>query len=173
MLVVAKLVALTAIWQLLWGDYSAATLVSGLLVATAITILLPLPPVPVQGKLHPISLLRLLAHVGWYLLVSSLQVAWLAIKPGPPPPTGVLSAQLSIRSDLVLVLAAHIVSLIPGSIALEIDQVRRVIFFHVIDAGTPRAVEASCRQIKTVERLLVAALERDTEWSAAPKKEHI
>ena len=50
---------LTLVWMLLWGNVSAANVLSGLAVALVITQLLPLPAVPIEGKLHPVSLLRL------------------------------------------------------------------------------------------------------------------
>lgn len=171
MLRVTVLVALTAVWLLLWGGYSAANTASGLLVAVVITTVLPLPPVPVQGRVHPLSLLRLVVQVSWYLLESSVQVAWLAVRPGPLPSTAVLRAPLAIKSDLVLVLAVNIVCMLPGSIVLEIDQVRRVIYCHVIDAGSARAVERFHRQVAEVQRLLVAAFERDVDWRPAPAEE--
>lgn len=49
---------LVLVWQLLWGDVSAANVLSGLVVALVITVLLPLPPVPIEGRLHPLSLDR-------------------------------------------------------------------------------------------------------------------
>ena len=55
--------------------------------AVVVTVLLPLPVVPVEGRVHPLSLLRLMVVVAYQLVLSSLQVAWLAIKPGPPPLT--------------------------------------------------------------------------------------
>jgi multicomponent Na+:H+ antiporter subunit E len=161
---IAVLIALTAVWALLWGAYSVATALSGWAVAMAITSLLPMPPVPVQGRVHPLSALRLVIRVAWYLVESSVQVAWLAVKPGPPPLSAVLRAQLSIKSDVVLVFAVNIVSLIPGSIVLEIDQVRRVFYCHVIDAGSARSVARFYRQVGEVERLLLAAFERDADW---------
>ena len=78
---------LVLVWILLWGDVSAANVCRGLAIALVITLLLPLPPVPVEGRVHPISLLRLIVQVAWYLVLSSTQVAWLAIRPGPPPLT--------------------------------------------------------------------------------------
>lgn len=158
------LVWLTLVWILLWGVVSVANILSGLAIALLITLLLPLPPVPVQGKLHPISLLHLTIRVGWYLVVSSTQVAWLAIRPGPPPLNAVLRAHLNIKSDLVLALAVNIINLIPGSIVLEIDQVRRLIYAHVIDVGSQRSVNQFYHQVNVVERLLVKAFERDGEW---------
>ena len=41
---------LMLVWILLWGTFSAANVVSGLAVALVITVLLPLPAVPVEGR---------------------------------------------------------------------------------------------------------------------------
>ena len=155
---------LMLVWILLWGTVSAANIVSGLAIALVITVLLPLPPVPVEGRVHPLSLLRLIATVAYYLLLSSVQVAWLAIKPGPPPLTAVLRAHLAVKSDLVLALAVNIINLTPGSVVLEIDQARRMIYVHVIDVGSDRTVKRFYRQVSEMERLLVATFERDADW---------
>ena len=161
---------LMLVWVLLWGKVSAANIVGGLVIALVITVLLPLPPVPVEGRVHPLSLLRLLMVVGYQLVLSSLQVAWLAIRPGPPPRTAVLRARLAIKSDLVLALAVNIITLIPGSIVLEIDQERRLLYVHVIDVGNDKAVDRFYRQVAQIERLLVAAFERDRLAASAEKE---
>lgn len=164
---------LTLVWILLWGTFSAANVIGGLVVALVITLLLPLPRVPVEGKVRPLALLRLIFYVAGKLFVSSFQVAWLAIKPGPPPATAVLRAHLAIKSDLVLALAVGVLTLIPGSVVLEIDQKRRLIYLHVLDVGSEKAVESFYRQVKTVERLMVAAFERDTDWQPSAEKEDV
>jgi multicomponent Na+:H+ antiporter subunit E len=156
---------------LLWGTISAANLLSGLAVALGITLLLPLPPVPVEGRLRPLSALRLLATVAYWLVVSSVQVAALAIKPGKPPLTAVLRAHVNVRSDLVLALAVNIMNLTPGNIVLEIDQSRRILYVHVLDVGSDRTVNRFYRQVDTLQKLLVAAFERDSDWKASPEKE--
>ena len=142
-----------------------------LVVALVITVLLPLPQVPIEGRLHPISFLRLVVAVAYYLVLSSVQVAWLAIKPGPPPMTAVLRAHLAIKSDLVLALAVNVINLIPGSIVLEIDQTRRMIYVHVIDVGSERSVNRFYRQIAQVERLMVASFEREADWRPSAERE--
>lgn len=162
---------LVLVWILLWGTLSAANILSGLAVALLITVLLPLPVVPVEGRVHPLALLRLLVVVAYELVLSSLQVAWLAIRPGPPPRSAVLRARLAIKSDLVLALAVNIITLIPGSMVLEIDQERRLIYVHVIDVGSDRAVTRFYRQIEQMERLLVATFERDADWKPSVTKE--
>jgi multicomponent Na+:H+ antiporter subunit E len=161
---------LTLVWILLWGTVSAANIISGLVIALVITLLLPLPVVPIEGRVHPISLIRLIGLVAWYLVLSSLQLAWLAVKPGPPPLSAVLRAHMAIKSDLVLALAVNIINLTPGTIVLEIDQVRRMIYVHVIDVGSDRAVTRFYRQIGQIERLLVASFEREGHWRRADRE---
>jgi multicomponent Na+:H+ antiporter subunit E len=168
---VAVICWLTLVWVLLWGTFSAANILSGLAIALLITWLLPLPAVPVEGRVHPLSLLRLLLTVAYFLVLSSVQVAVLAVRPGPPPMSAVLRAHLSVKSDLVLALAVNIFNLIPGSIVLEIDQTRRMLYMHVLDIGSDRAVDQFNRQVVVVERLLVRSFERDEDWRPTVNQE--
>ncbi|HEY7054819.1 MAG TPA: Na+/H+ antiporter subunit E [Mycobacterium sp.] len=158
---------LTLTWVLLWGKASAANILSGLAVAALITLLLPLPVVPVQGRLHPLSLAALFAVMVWSLLVSSVQVAWLAIRPGPAPRTAVLRARFAVKSDLVLALAVNAINLTPGTIALSIDRDERLVYVHVLDAGSPRMVNQFYRHVARLERMLIAAFERESDWVPA------
>ncbi|MGE2689268.1 Na+/H+ antiporter subunit E [Mycolicibacterium pulveris] len=168
---VSVLGGLILVWMLLWGSISAANFLGGLVVALVITLLLPLPVVPVEGKLHPLSLLRLVIQMVYWLVRSSIQVAWLAVRPGPPPISAVLRAQFALKSDLVLAMAVNLINLTPGTIALEVDQARRVVYVHVLNAHTERSVREFHDQMAALERLLKAALERDEDWRPAADKE--
>lgn len=175
----ARLIALQAwvlcwlilVWILLWGTFSAANVISGLVVALVITLLLPLPAVPVEGRVHLLSLIRLILTVAYYLVLSSTQMAWLAIRPGPPPLSAVLRAHVAVKSELVLALAANIFNLIPGSIVLEIDLNRRMLYAHIIDVGSDRAVQRFYHQVDIIQRLLVDSFERDADWQPATERE--
>jgi len=162
---------LVLVWVLLWGNISAANVLSGLAVALVITVLLPLPAVPVEGRFHPLSVLRLVLTVAYWLVVSSVQVAALALKPGPPPLTAVLRAHLDIKSDLVLALAVNIMNLTPGNIVLEIDQTRRMIYVHVLDVGSERTVNRFYHQVDKLQKMLVASFERNEDWTPSVDKE--
>jgi multicomponent Na+:H+ antiporter subunit E len=161
---VAAVAGLVAVWLLLWGTLSAANVISGLAVALFITFLLPLPRVPVQGKPHPLTILRLVLNVNWWLVRSSVQVAWLTLRPGPPPRAAVLRARLDLKSDLVLALGVSVLNLTPGTLVLEIDQARRLVYVHVLGVDSPGSVDAFHKQVTDLERLLVAAFERDADW---------
>ena len=150
---------LMLVWVLLWGNVSAANILGGLAIAVLITVLLPLPVVPVEGRLHPASFAKLLIVVGWYLVLSSLQVAWLAIKPGPPPLSAVLRVSFAVKSDLVLALGVNAINLTPGTMVLEIDRDRRLLYVHVLDVGPPRAINRFYHEVAQLQRLLIAAFE--------------
>ena len=78
---------------------------------------------------------------------------------------------MTVKSDLVLALAVNIYNLIPGSIVLEIDQVRRLLYAHVINVGSDKAVKQFYHQVAVVDRLLIAAFERDSEGRPASQEE--
>lgn len=155
---------LTAVWILLWGNLSVANVLGGLAVGATIMLLLPLPRVPVEGRVRPLSVLKLAGLGVYYAAQSSAQVAWLAVRPGPPPLTGVLRCRLSIKSDLVLTLCIDLLNLIPGTMVLEVDQSRRMVYVHVLDVSTDRAVEQFYRTVRQLERLFIEAFERDSDW---------
>ena len=155
---------LVAVWLLLWGTLSAANVISGIAVALFITVLLPLPTVPVLGKPRPFSILRLVISVNWWLVRSSAQIAWLTLRPGPPPQAAVLRATLNLKSDLLLALGVNILNLTPGTLVVEIDQQRRQLYVHVLGVDSPGAVDHFHKQVADLEKLLVAAFERDSDW---------
>ncbi|MDG3016274.1 Na+/H+ antiporter subunit E [Speluncibacter jeojiensis] len=155
---------LTFVWVLLWGDFTIANVVGGLIVGFLIMLLLPLPQVPVEGRLHPLSALRLAGRIAVDLVVSSVQLAWLAIRPGPPPLSAMYRTQVAVKSDVVLSLLVNAINLIPGTLVLEIDRVRRLLYIHVLDVGTPQAVGRFRHQTHRLERLFIRAFERDDDW---------
>ena len=151
-------------WLLLWGNVSAANILSGLGVALLITLLLPLPMVPVEGRLHPLSLARLVGVMGWFLVLSSVQMAWMAIKPGPPPRSAVLRIDFGVKSDLVMALGANAINLTPGTMVLEIDRDNRVLYVHVLGVESSSTVNRFYHETAVLEHLLHRAFERQTDW---------
>lgn len=153
---------LTAVWVLLWGQISVANVLGGLVVGLVIMVALALPRVPVRGRLRVLPLIQLVAVSIYYALESSLQLAWFAVRPAPPPISGVLRVRFRFTSDLVLVLCANLLNSIPGTVVLEIDRERRVVYVHVIDIGSKEAVDKFNRTNRQLERLLIAAFEHPT-----------
>ncbi|WP_442941895.1 Na+/H+ antiporter subunit E [Nocardia sp. NBC_00416] len=157
---VGVLIWLAVVWVALWGRISIANVLAGLAVGAAIMVTLPLPRIPVSGQLRLLPLVKLVGVSIYYALESSLQVAWFALRPGPPPVSGVLRVRFAFRSDLVLVLCTNLLNLIPGTMVLEIDRQQCVVYVHVIDISSEKAVAKFYKTIRVVEGLLIATFER-------------
>ncbi|NLG54071.1 MAG: Na+/H+ antiporter subunit E [Rhodococcus sp.] len=159
---------LTLLWVALWGTFTPGNIAAGLVVALAIMVLLPLPHVPVEGRVHILSLLKLLAVVVMYTAQSSFQVSWLAVRPSPPPITGVLRHKFRIKSDLVLTLCVDVMNNIPGTMVIELDQSQRVAYIHVLDVGSDKAIAQFYHTANRLESLFIDAFERDADWKPSP-----
>ena len=148
---------LVLVWNLLWGTWSWANVMSGIVVALVVTLLLPLPPITVGLRLRPVSLL---VFAGWFLVdlvISSAQVAWLALRPGSAPRSAIISVQLRTDSDLLLTVLAQTLSLIPGSIVIDLDREHQAIGLHVLGVRTEQDVEAQRRRVLAQEDRVVRA----------------
>ncbi len=167
---IGVLVWLAVVYTALWGEVTVANVLAGLAIGALIMYALPLPRVPIHGRVHPLSLLELTAVSVYYALESSLQIAWFAVRPSGPPVSGVLRVRLEIRSDLVLVLCADLLNLIPGTMVLELDRQTHTVWVHVLDVGSEAAVDKFYRTTRRLERLLIHSFERPAEWheSAGP-----
>ncbi|WP_235681182.1 Na+/H+ antiporter subunit E [Tomitella gaofuii] len=155
---------LTFVWVLLWGEVTAANVLGGLAVSLAILILAPLPQLPVEGRLHPLSAILLVLRVAFDLVVSSVEVAWLSVRPGPPPMTAILRTHVSVRSDLVLGLLVDAINVVPGTIVLEVDRRARVLYIHVLDAHSAAKVDRFYASVARLERMFIRAFEREGDW---------
>lgn len=161
---------MTFVWVLLWGNLSVANVLGGAAVAVLVSLVLPLPRVAVEGRVHLGSAAYLAVVIFVESIRSTIAVAWLAIRPAAPPVTGVLRCRLTIKSDLVLTLWTDIMNNIPGTMVLEIDQNRRIMYVHVLDVSTDRAVADFYRSARRIERLLIHTFERDVDWQPSSWK---
>lgn len=160
---------LTFAWVLLWGSLELGTILSGILVSLVVLAVLPLPRVPVEGLVRPLSLIWLILVTGYYLVRSSITVAWLSVRPKSPPRSAILRAPMRLKSDFNLALAVNTLNLMPGGIVVRVDPAARYVYVHVLDAGTDEAVEHFRRQTAHVESLYQRALERPEDWKPSPE----
>lgn len=149
------LVWLVLVWGALWRDFSPGNLVFGLVLALLVVNLLYLPPVRFSGRFRPVRALVFLVKFVGRVAAGSLEVFWLAIRPGPPPVSAVVAVRLETTDDLMMTAVAQTVSLIPGSVVVEIDRRTATIYFHVIDVTQSHDAEDFRRQVRTIEQELI------------------
>ena len=148
---------LVLVWMLLWGSWSWANLLSGVLVALAVLVLLPLPHVVGGVRVRPAALLAFLGHFVVDLFVSGADVAWQALRPGGVRRTAIVQVQLRADSDLLLTMVAEATSLVPGSLVLDLDRERRVMALHLLPVRDLDDVERKRAGVLVVEDRLVRA----------------
>ena len=66
---------LMVVWVALWGDISAANVLSGLLIGAAVSLVFPLPPLRMHLRVRPLPLVWLVLHFLGSLVVASFQVS--------------------------------------------------------------------------------------------------
>ena len=154
---------LTVVWVALWGDLSLITVLGGLLVATIGSLVFPLPPVRLDVRVRPLPLLWLVVRFAADVVVSSVQVAWVVLRPGRPLRNAVVEVNLRTPSDFVLALVAVMTCLIPGSLVVEARRSTHTLFLHVFNVGDLAGVERFRQSVLGQEKRLVRALGRHVD----------
>jgi multicomponent Na+:H+ antiporter subunit E len=151
------IVWLVLVWILLWGTWSWANLLSGLLVALGVLTLLPLPHVVGGTRVRLVPLLTFAGHFVVDLFTSGAEVAWQALRPGGVRRTAIVQVRLRVDSDLLLTMVAEATSLVPGSLVLDLDREQRVMTLHLLPVRDLADVARKKAHVLVVERRLVRA----------------
>ena len=151
------LVWLVLVWILLWGTWSWANLISGVAVALGVMLLLPLPPVVGGTRVRPLPLVRFVGHFLVDLVLSGAQVAWRALGPGGVTQGAIVRIQLRTDSDLLLTVVAETISLVPGSLVIDLDRERRLVAVHLLHADDLADVGRQKADVLATEDRIVRA----------------
>ena len=152
------LVGLVALWLFLWDHIDALTVVTGVLLAIAVTRVLYLPPVLLSGRFNPWRGLLLGLRMMFDVVVASLQVAFFAVNPRWQPMNSILAVQLLTRSDLVTTLTAEAISVVPGTVVVDIDRERGLLYLHALGTRTEADLERTHRNVLGTEERIVLAI---------------
>tara|TARA_R110002124_G_scaffold74233_5_gene199254 strand:- start:2300 stop:2782 length:483 start_codon:yes stop_codon:yes gene_type:complete len=144
--------------MVLWGQLTWVSILTGIIVAIAVTRVLYLPPADISGRLNVWYLAVFLVHFAVDVAVASFTVAFQALSPRPIPLSSVIGIQLRTRSDFVMTLDAIAMSLVPGSIVVEVDRERSILYFHTFDTTTTADIEAMRRKVLVIESRIVRAI---------------
>ena len=96
-------------------------------------------------KLRPLIIARLMLRFTSHCLLSGLTTAGIILK-GTPPPAGLVQLRFAPMSHTGAAMFGALVTLSPGSSAIDIDPQRRVILLHLLDIRTAEATLAAIRR---------------------------
>lgn len=148
---------LIALWMLLWGQFTPLALVTGIVVAFVVTRVFRLPPVELSGRVNlwygAVFVVAFLAS----LVRSSLTVAWQVFSPRPPG-AALVAVRMRVDDDLIMTHVAVTASLIPGSLVLDADRDRRILYLHVIGVHSEADAELQRQSVLRWEARIVRAV---------------
>lgn len=167
---------LIALWMLLWGQFTVLAFVTGLIAAVAVTRVFRLPPVELSGRVNLwYGVVFVFSFLG-AVVRGSLTVAWQVLDLGRQPGTAIIAVPLRIDDDLIMTHTAVTASLIPGSLIVDADRDRRILYLHVIGVRSEADVEAQRKSVLAWERRIVRAVgsraqvalvDAASEWGAS------
>ncbi len=155
------LAVLTVVWMVLWRQVTVLTAVGGLLVAVIACLVFPLPPLRMDLRIRPLPLLRLIARFVADVVVSSVQVAGVVLRPRRPLRNAIVEVSMRTPSDFVMTVVAEMTCLIPGSLVVEARRSTHTLFLHVLDVGDAAGVERFRRSVLDQEVRVVRAFGHD------------
>ena len=136
---------LIALWMLLWGQFTWLAFLTGLVAAIVVTRVFRLPPVELSGRVNLWWGLVFAVEFVLAVVHGSLTVAWQVLDFRRQPGAAIIAVQLVTDDDLIMTHTAVTASLIPGSLIVDADRDRRILYLHVIgvrddaDVGRQRA----------------------------------
>ena len=154
-------VALAVTWMLFWGDFSAANLLAGLFIAILIVTVLHMPPIPYAGRIRPWGLVKLSVKFLYDLVTASVQIAWQVFQFHRQPRGVIVQLNLRSDSDLYLTITAEMVSLVPGTLAIDLQRPSSTLLVHVF--GVNDDLDKHIRDIRAQEERVLAAYASDEE----------
>jgi multicomponent Na+:H+ antiporter subunit E len=160
------LVWLVLVWMLLWGTWSWANLISGTALALAVTVLLPLPPVVGGPHVHPVGLVVFVGYFFLDLVRSAALVAWQTMRPGGIGHSAIIRVQMRTDSDLLLTIVAESLTLVPGSVVIDMDRQRRTLSLHILHVRDLADVERRRAAVLAEEERVVRAFGSPDEIAA-------
>ncbi|WP_345801039.1 Na+/H+ antiporter subunit E [Microbacterium sp. AZCO] len=149
---------LVALWMLLWGQFTIVAFVTGVVAAVVVTRIFRLPPVELSGRVNLWWGLVFVLEFLVALVRGSLTVAWQVVDPRRLPGTAIIAVPLRIDDDLIMTHTAVTASLIPGSLIVDADRDRRILYLHVIGVRNAADVEKQRASVLHWEERIVRAV---------------
>ncbi|GAA4861731.1 Na+/H+ antiporter subunit E [Saccharopolyspora cebuensis] len=154
---------LALVWVMLWGTYDLGTLFFGIVVAVFVSGLFPVPPITTNIAPRPVRLLSVVLYLAWDLVISTVRVAWQAIRYGRRATAGIVAVRLVTDSDHIIAMVAQAVSLAPGNAVVQIDRANRVFFVYSLGLRSEEEAESVRREVRYLEEKIVRAVGSDAD----------
>ncbi|MGP6169720.1 Na+/H+ antiporter subunit E [Microbacterium sp. A196] len=157
---------LIVLWMLVWNQFTVLSFVTGLLVAIFVTRVFRLPTIELSGRINL-----------WYVVLFAVQFVWAIVRGAVAvtiqvfdfrrqPGAAIIGVDLRYADDLIMTHVSITASLIPGSLVVETDRDRGILYLHVIGVRNLDDVEEQRAGVLRWERRIVRALGSPAQYRA-------
>jgi multicomponent Na+:H+ antiporter subunit E len=160
------LIWLLFVWGALWQDFSPGNLLFGALIAVVVARLFYLPPVELGGRFNVLRAIPFAATFLAKVVAASCQVLYLAVAKGPRVISAVVAVPLRSRSDLLVTATGHVISLIPGSLVVEVDRSTSTLYIHGVNVRNAEDAARLRKDVRDTEAGLIRIMGTKDELSA-------
>jgi multicomponent Na+:H+ antiporter subunit E len=160
------LVWLVIVWGALWQDFSPGNLLFGTLLAIAVARLFYLPPVELSGRFNVLHAVPFALMFLVKVVIASAQVLYLTVVGGPRVKNAVVAVTLRSHQDLLVTATGHVISLIPGSLVVEVDRSTSTLYLHALNISSAEEVENLRREVRSIEAGLIRIMGTKEELDA-------
>lgn len=137
---------LAGLWAVLTGTFTLASLASGYVLGfAALWVLRPLMGVPPGYFSRVLYWFKLVVLFHYELIVSSVEVLWDVVTPSHRSRPAVIDVPLDVSSDAGVLLVTNLISLTPGTLALDVSPDRSTLRVHAMFGDDPDAVRAQLK----------------------------
>lgn len=157
---------LIVLWMLLWGQFTVLAFVSGLVVAVFVTRVFRLPTVELSGRINVWFAALLIVQFLFAVLRGALAVTAQVFDFRHQPGAAIIAVPLRYADDLMMTHVSVVSSLVPGSLVVEADRDRQVLYLHVIGVRSLADVEKQREGVLRWERRVVRALGAPDQYRA-------
>ncbi|MGX5716734.1 Na+/H+ antiporter subunit E [Arthrobacter sp. MAHUQ-56] len=164
------LVWLVVVWGALWQDFSPGNLLFGAMLAVGVARLFYLPPVELSGRFNILYAVPFALVFLGKVVVASAQVLYLAVVRGPRVTNAIVAVRLRSHQDLIVTATGHVISLIPGSLVVEVDRSTSTLYLHAINITSRQDVESLRNEVRSIEAGLIRIMGTRDELEAVRKE---
>jgi multicomponent Na+:H+ antiporter subunit E len=148
----------TVIWGVISASFTPMNLVLGFAVGAVSLWLIRRELQPVTYPLRPLRLLLLIALFFKELAISATKVAILVLRSKIALKPGIFAYPLTVKSDFEITLLAHLITLTPGTLSVDVSEDRKTLYVHALDCADPGALRQDIA--RGFERRIREAFER-------------
>jgi multicomponent Na+:H+ antiporter subunit E len=135
-------------WAALQGEFSLATLLTGVVLGYLILVTLVrggvLGASPYVGRVHRV--LGLAAYFFWELIKANVRLAVDVATPRYHMKPGIIALPLDATQDGQILLLSMLINTTPGSVALDVSPDRKTLYVHVMYMDTPDAAREEIKR---------------------------